>query len=237
MSDYQRMRISGQGDASKAPVVDFSRSRNVVQHMLDRRRANEATISLLQQLEADCLRDGERMSQDAKMYAGIAAGWAVVLALSDTSRTLLSLRFRSADKAFGEIDTTVSKLDRLLSANGHARLKKEDLVKNLGKEYEKPIKLIEDVTAAREFLKKMGAKETRETRVILDGVIAVSEDVMLFNNAINVGENVSRNVNRQTITTVLMLRAKIQNYKNENVKLNNVIMYEFEKMVALLRTA
>lgn len=123
----------------------------------------------------------QKNRSDAVVYAGIATIWASVIMTTDILRVGTSAFDRRAKVLFSAQDRAVVQANKVLKALGRRQIQtREDLLKSLDPNLRQVANLAGDVQRARQFLQKIKINLPKEANVVVDLVIAMTQDTALM---------------------------------------------------------
>jgi hypothetical protein len=176
--------------SDRPPQVDFSTPYSEFQALsLERSR--------LQGVASDiraAMKDVKRFGAEGARYAEMAAMWAATLMVAEICKLGLSAGDRRAKVLFNAQDRMFAQANKMLKFLGMATIAtKDDVLKTLDPDLRSIDQMTGYVQTTREFLKKVGVNENKETRLVLDLVVAMTQDTLLIMQAMKLQQQVSGN--------------------------------------------
>jgi hypothetical protein len=178
--------------------------------------------------------DISRFRSEGADYAAYAATCAAVIMVTDILKHSMSAMDRRAKLLFGAMDKNVATANKVLKAFGQRQITtREDLLRNLDPDLQKPRAMLKVVEQARAFLKKHEVRETKEVKLLLDLGVAMTEDSLLIMQAGNTQVHVNNAANSAQANVRRSLEKTLQNL----ILIDNELTRQFEQLETLSRTA
>lgn len=174
----------------KPPLVDFSTRSSELQSLFREREK-------LRNIAADIrstMQNVTRFNAEGAYYAGIAAVWAATLMTAEICKLGLAAADRRANLLFSVLDKRFAQANKLLKFLGMSTITtKDDVLKGLDPDLRNVAQMTQSVQQVRDILKKWGVRENKETKLVLDLAIAMTQDTLLIMQAMNLQQHVNRN--------------------------------------------
>jgi len=101
---------------------------------------------------------------------------------------------RRANLLFSVLDKRFAQANKLLKFLGMSTITtKDDVLKGLDPDLRNVAQMTQSVQQVRDILKKWGVRENKETKLVLDLAIAMTQDTLLIMQAMNLQQHVNRN--------------------------------------------
>ena len=166
--------------SDKPLVVEFDTPYSAFRDLASQRHRLRGAAEDIQH----AMQDVNRFQADASNYATIAAAWAATLMVADILKIGLSAMDRRARVLFAAQDRTIERANKALKLLGlRTMTTKADLMKTVDPNLQGAVKLMADIRAAREFLKKQGINAPKEMNLLLDLGTAMADDAVLIMQA------------------------------------------------------
>ena len=183
---------------------------------------------------AGAMRDIQGYGKEGSDAAGYAACWAAVMMATDIVKTGLSAVNKQAAAGFAAIDKGIAQANKYLgAARLHTITTKAEVMKGVDPNLAGAAGFLRDVTEARNFLKKAGAKPPAHLTLILDLATQMSEDTILMLQAGQLQGQVIRN----TRSSLAQVAARLHAVRVKIMRLDNQVQMLMAQRDLLARIA
>jgi putative protein kinase ArgK-like GTPase of G3E family len=137
------------------------------------------------------------IGSDGARYAEVAAMWGATLMVAEICKLGLSASDRRARVLFNAQDKLFNQANKMLSIVGKGKIaSKADILKTLDPELRGVNQMTDAVQKARRFLRSTGVVENKETKLVLDLAVELTQDTLLIMQAMNLQQAASSNTTR-----------------------------------------